>query len=107
MPKRNGFVVSERLGTPSFGQQFYRVYSRDLPVFISTDALLQAWHHTYDQMLMELEETYFFTVLDEMLTAMAKELPRAKKQYGNGILTECLTDADFFIATARSLLAGE
>ena len=107
MLKRNGFVVSERLGTRSFGEQFYKVYSRDLPVFISADAMLQAWHHTYDSMLMELEETYFSATLDEMLTAMAKELPRAKSQYGDGILSECLTDADFFIATARSLLAGK
>jgi len=105
--KQNGFVVSEGLGTRSFGEQFYRIYSRDLPVFISADALLQAWHHTYDHMLMELEEVYFTTVLDEMLAAMAKELPRAKKQYDDGLLSECVTDADFFIATARSLLAGK
>ena len=44
--KQNGFVVSERMGAGSFAEMFYRIYSRDLPVFVSTDALLHAWHRT-------------------------------------------------------------
>src|SRR5207253_636671 len=38
--KKNGFVVSERMSAGSFAEQFYRIYSRDLPVFITSDALL-------------------------------------------------------------------
>ena len=44
--KKNGFVVSERLGAPSFAEVFYDLWRNDLPVFVSTDALLQAWHRT-------------------------------------------------------------
>src|ERR1051325_7688882 len=40
--KKNGFVVSERLEAGSFAELFYRIYSRDLPVFVATDALLHA-----------------------------------------------------------------
>jgi hypothetical protein len=54
--KKNGFVVSERLGMRSFADAFYRLWKDDLPVFISTDALLQAWHRTYDAMLEDLAE---------------------------------------------------
>src|SRR5262245_59355784 len=43
-----GFVVSERLGSDSFADVFYKVWHNDLPVFISTDAILQAWHRTHD-----------------------------------------------------------
>src|SRR5262245_54196467 len=58
--RTNGFVVSERLGRSSFAEVFYNLWHNDLPVFISCDALLQAWHRTYDAMLEEVEETYLF-----------------------------------------------
>jgi hypothetical protein len=105
--KQNGFVVSERMAAGSFAEMFYRIYSRDLPVFISSDALLHAWHRTYDGMLEELEETYLATSLDEILTAMANSIPAADKDYGNGVLGDSLKDTDYFLAMARSLLAGK
>jgi hypothetical protein len=105
--KQNGFVVSERMAAGSFAEMFYRIYSRDLPVFISSDALLHAWHRTYDGMLEELEETYLSTSLEEILTAMAKNIPAAEKEYGNGVMKDSLADADYFLAMARSLLAGK
>ncbi len=105
--KKNGFVVSERMGAGSFAEQFYRIYSADLPVFISSDALLHAWHRSYDAMLEELEETYLSKSLDEILTSMAEQVGAAKKSYGDGVLGESLSDADYFLAVARSLLKGE
>jgi hypothetical protein len=105
--KQNGFVVSERMAAGSFAEMFYRIYSRDLPVCITSDALVHAWHRTYDGMLEELEETYLSTSLDEILTAMAKNIPAAEKEYGHGVLGDSLADADYFLAMARSLLAGK
>ena len=105
--KQNGFVVSERMAAGSFAEQFYRIYSRDLPVYVSTDALLHAWHRTYDGMLEELEETYLAASLDEILSGMAKSIPAADKDYGKGVLDESLKDTDYFLAVARSLLAGK
>src|SRR5262245_41207931 len=101
--KKNGFMVSERMGAGSFAEQFYRIYSRDLPVFITADALLHAWHRSYDAMLEELEETYLSKSLDEILAGMAELVPAAKKTYGDGILGESLTDADYSLPVARSL----
>ena len=75
--KKNGFIVSERLGATSFGRAFYRIWKDDLPVFISTDALLQAWHRTYDAMLEEVEETYLFNSVQAMLEAMAGQVAAA------------------------------
>jgi hypothetical protein len=105
--KRNGFVVSERMGAASFAQMYYRIYSRDLPVYVSADSVLQAWHRSYDAMLEELEETYLAVSLTEILGVMADRLPAARKAYGDGVLADGLTDADYFLAVARSLLAGE
>jgi hypothetical protein len=105
--KKNGFVVSERMSAQSFAEMFYRIYSRDLPVFVPTDALLHAWHRSYDGMLEELEETYLASSLNEILTGMAREIPAAEKEYGKGVLAESLADADYFLTMARSLLAGK
>jgi hypothetical protein len=105
--KKNGFVVSERMSAQSFAEMFYRIYIRDLPVYVSTDALLHAWHRSYDGMLEELEETYLASSLDQILMGMSREIPAAAKDYGNGVLAESLTDADYFLTMARSLLAGK
>src|SRR5262249_9635924 len=86
---------------------FYRIYSRDLPVYIPTDAILHAWHRTYDSMLEELEETYLYASLNEILTSMSNCIAAAEKDYGKGILGESLADADYFLAMGRSLLEGK
>jgi hypothetical protein len=104
--RRNGFVVSERLGARSFGDLFYWIYSRDLPVFISSDALLHAWHRSYDAMLEELEESELAPSLDKILTGMAEALPSVKRQYSSS-LRPSLGDADLFLAVGRSLLKGQ
>lgn len=105
--KQNGFVVSERMNAPSFAALFYSIYSRDLPVFISSDALLHAWHRSYDEMLKELEQSYLARSLDEILAGMAQKIPEVHSQYGNGVLSSSVLDADYFLAVARSLLASQ
>ena len=104
--KRNGFVVSERLGAPSCTEMFYRVYQHDLPVFIGSDAVLHAWHRSYDSLLEEIETSMLIPSLREVLDGMATRVPAAARQYGQGPLADAVGDADFFLATARSLLAG-
>jgi hypothetical protein len=105
--KQNGFVVSDRMNTPSFATSFYNIYSRDLPVFVSSDALLHAWHRSYDEMLKQLEESYLARSLDEILAGMATKIPEAQSQYGNGVLGKSVLDVDYFLAVARSLLASQ
>jgi hypothetical protein len=104
--KKNGFVVSERLGSTSFGKLYYDIYHRDLPVFITSDSVLHAWHRSYDAMFEELEMTYLRHSLNEILTRMHESLPQAHKEYGSGVLKDAVLDADYFLTIARSLLAG-
>ncbi|MDM8552725.1 DUF3160 domain-containing protein [Desulfobacterales bacterium HSG2] len=104
--KKNGFVVSERMGASSFADIFQRIYVRDLPVFVSADAILHAWHRSYDAMLEEIEESYLADALSEILKGMSDKIPDASDQYGDGVLGESIADADYFLAVARSLLSG-
>lgn len=102
--KANGFVVTERLGGMSFGEVYYAIYHRDLPVYISSDSVLHAWHRSYDAMLEELELVYLMHALDAILTGMHDALPKANEAYGAGVLKDSVRDADYFLAVARSLL---
>jgi hypothetical protein len=104
--KTNGFVVSERMGAASPVEMFYRIYQRDLPVYVSADAVLQAWHHSYDAMLEQLETVYLAPALNQILAGMADQIPAGQRQYGDGPLADSVKDADYFLAVARSLLAG-
>jgi hypothetical protein len=104
--RTNGFVVSERISSDSFAGAFYNLWYNDLPVFISSDALLQAWHRTYDAMLEEVEETYLFNSVQQILDQMAANVPGAWAEAGSGVLKDSLLDADYFLAVSRSLLAG-
>ncbi|MHB8522790.1 MAG: DUF3160 domain-containing protein [Limisphaerales bacterium] len=104
--KKNGFVVSERLGAPSCGEIFSRLWADDMPVFIATDPILHAWHRSYDMMLSELEETYLFENVRQMLDGMASQATAAATQAGDGPLKNSVRDADYLVTVARSLLAG-
>lgn len=106
MFKTNGFVVSPRLGSSSFADLYYRIFKGDLPVFVPTDAILQAWHRSYGNMLEELEETWLSLATDDMLAAMAAQIPKTWDQYGQGVLRDSILDTDYFLTVALSLLGG-
>src|SRR5262249_51640725 len=102
--KDKGFVISERMGSHSFTDLYYRIYVRDLPVFVSSDSMLHAWHRCFDRLLEGLETDYFQPEFTRLLKAMAAEIPTAKKTYGQGAMAEALTDADLFLTVAANLL---
>jgi len=116
----NGFVVSPRLGSYSFADAFYKIYSDDMPVFFSADAALQAWHRSYVSMLEEVEETYLSPWLQFILESMATPILLGPRKPGPGggylpglwseaqgtALADGVLDADYFLAVAQSLLTG-
>lgn len=104
--KTNGFVVSERLGSYSFADVYYKIFTDDLPVFISADSVLHAWHWSYQAMLSELEETQLTQVLEQLLNEMAGDIPAIAAEVGDGPLRDSVLDADYFLAVARTLLSG-
>src|SRR3990172_11650173 len=63
----NGFMVSERLSRSTFGEAFLEIYQKDLPVFISTDAILHAFHRSYDRILKHVELGYLISNLTSLL----------------------------------------
>ena len=104
--QRNGFVASGRLGASCCLELYYGIFRRDLPVFITTDSILQAWHRSYDAILQDLETTYLSQSLAALLEGMAGQMTSLAQAYGAGELKQSVLDADYYLAVARSLLAG-
>ncbi|MHB9028113.1 MAG: DUF3160 domain-containing protein [Candidatus Latescibacterota bacterium] len=105
--QRNGFMVTERKSFTSFGQAYQTIWNNDLPVFISTDAILQALHASYDRMLMDLEMYRMGPNLKVFLDALSASYPKLVQRYGaNEPMKESLADVDLYLTIARSLQAG-
>jgi hypothetical protein len=70
----NGFVVSQRLERRSFADVYYDLYTDDLPVFVTADSVLQAWHRSFVTMLAEIEDTCFRPTLVSLLNSMSAQV---------------------------------
>lgn len=103
--RTNGFVVSERLGNDSFGDVYYDIFTRDLPVFISTDSILHAWHRSFDGIVQVVEDGQLRGQLREVLLGMLGQVAAAKAAYGAGVLKTSLEDSEYFLAVAAYLIA--
>jgi len=104
---RHGFVVTERLSFDAFGSAFLDVYTKDLPVFISTDAILHALHMSYDRILMDTEEGVLIPKLDALLAALQAAVPTLADRYaGVPGMEQPLRDLDVYLTVPRRLLAG-
>jgi hypothetical protein len=104
--KRNGFVSVDRDQRYSFASAYYAIYTYDLPVLITTDSILHALHHSYDQILQELEGTLFTSTVEEILAKTHDELVRLAGRNTNATLANHYRDVDLYLTIARNLLAG-
>jgi hypothetical protein len=101
----NGFMVTERLKRPSFGAAFGEIFKNDLPVFISTDAILHAIHMSYDAMLKDTEERILIARLDTLLGRLHRQLPQLDARYApSPAMKQSLIDVDLYVTVARKLL---
>ena len=64
---QNGVVVSERQSDEMPVDIYYKVWTDDLPVFISCDSVFDAWHRSYKLLLEELEEVYLYPAVRSLL----------------------------------------
>jgi hypothetical protein len=104
---RNGFMVTERTKAIGFGQAFQLIYNRDLPVFITTDAILQALHNSYDKILRDMEMYLLRRNLIEFLDSLSGAFPRLMNRYSSDSrMKEELEDIDLYVTVARSLMTG-
>ncbi len=101
----NGFMVSERLKRSSFAEAFLEIYQYDLPVFVSSDAILHAIHMSYDAMLMDIEKMYLAQKLDALLASLHAQVPTLAARYASTpAMKRSLQDIDIYLTVPRMLL---
>jgi hypothetical protein len=103
---RNGFVSIDQNRRHSFSSAYYQIYTGDLPVLVTSDAILHAMHRSYDDILMELETTLFTWTIDQMLADSQQALAEKASANKEAALTNNYRDVDLYLTVARNLLAG-
>jgi hypothetical protein len=80
MLRRQGVVGVDALPTKTMGMLYQFVWTRDLPVLVTTDSVLHALHMSHDLILRDLERNLMASELVIMLDACRKELTRVAAQ---------------------------
>lgn len=101
--KDNHFFVTERLSYLNFGHAYHDIYSKDLPVFISTDFILHALHTSYDFILKSLEMDMMSDNLEAFLKDLYDQLPDLQTKYGENFSSN-IQDVDLYVTIAYSLI---
>jgi hypothetical protein len=102
---KHGFVVTSRLSSESFGNQFLDIYHKDMPVFLSTDAILHAFHSSYDRILKDVELQVLIPKLNLFLESLHTQLPVLADKYKSyPKLTQMFKDVDVYLTIPRKLL---
>jgi len=104
--RREGFVSIDHQQRYSMGSAYYAIYTRDLPVLVTTDSILHAWHRSFDAALKELEVSYFAPTLDTVLARASEAAAKSAAATRDPQLLESFKDVDVYFAVARNLLAG-
>lgn len=101
----HGFMVSQRLSQQSFGQILLDIHSKDLPVFVSTDAILYAYHVSYDRILREVELGYLIGKVDNLLLSLRNSFPQLVTEYSSTPgMDQKLIDVDFYLTMGLRLI---
>ncbi|MCX6145215.1 MAG: DUF3160 domain-containing protein [Ignavibacteriales bacterium] len=101
----HGFVVTSRLSKTSFMEGYGEIFHSDLPVYVSSDAILHAVHMSYDAVLMDVERSMLLPFVDSLLTALHEQVPVLAAQYSSDTsMQTMLRDADVYLTVPRILL---
>ena len=72
--KQNGFVIAPRHAFPNFFHGYKAIYAADLPLYVSADSVLYAFHRSYDAILAQVEQDYLASALGQILAATRKRI---------------------------------
>ncbi|MBS4035733.1 MAG: DUF3160 domain-containing protein [Ignavibacterium sp.] len=102
---QNGFVVSERLSKVSFGEAFLDIFHKDLPVYVSTDAILHAFHISYDRILTDIELGILIPRLKTLLAMLHSDQYQLAIAYSSyAAMEKSLKDVDVYLTVPLKLL---
>ena len=81
------------------------IYEKDLPVFVSTDAILHAFHISYDRILKDVELGILIDRITNLLQMLHNNLPALAANYSAyPEMSTMLRDVDVYLTVPRKLL---
>ena len=101
---KHGFMVSERLNYYTFMQALWDVYNKDMPVYISSDAILHALHYSFDNILISFEDQILSKKLISALSKMKINLKSLSAGNVSEIYTKSVNDLDVYLTVTEKLL---
>ena len=103
---KNSFMVSERLTFDDYFEAYYDSYTKDLPLYISSDALLHAYHRTYSNVLKYIEKIALHAAISKALDRIHEVILAEDNLERQGLAVESRNDVDVYVAVARALIRG-
>ncbi len=97
-----GFAIESQSRFSSFAYGYSAIYAADLPVFVSTDMVLEAIYRSHDKILQTLEQKALRPRLEKLLGSTRRALIEA----ASSLPPEVASDLDFYLGVAISLLKG-
>jgi len=97
----NGFVVLDQAPKP-YGLMYEEAFHAHLPVVVTADAMLYAFHRSYDDILIEVETEVAMVELASMLDGLHRGLEKRRSLPPK--LEAAADDLDVFLTVAQRLL---
>lgn len=101
--KANGFFAE-----PSHYRQIHHIYNEcyelNIPTFVTTDAVLHAYHILYDYILRMLEVRQFTQDLDNLIKAMLLKTQEVSESVQDSVVKEAATNVLGYFSVANVLL---
>jgi len=98
-----GFVLARPPWGRSVATILRDIFTDDLPLLVTTDAVLDAVHRSYDDILAKLESGALGPLLQATLEKTHGEVLALAKRHPE--LLEAATDVDLYLTVARNLLS--
>ncbi|MEN8694530.1 MAG: DUF3160 domain-containing protein [Akkermansiaceae bacterium] len=122
---KNGFVISDRVARTYEGfdtaevplnnpvDYYHSIWTDDLPVYVTADSVLDAWHKTFLAMLEEVEELHLYPTLRRLLSPggisdlseLYAEWENAEAE-GADKVRQAVRDLDLYLGVASQLNNG-
>lgn len=100
--RKNGFAIEHDGRYASFVGGYSDIYAADLPVFISSDMVLEAIYRSHDKILQALERATLHPKLDHLLTMVRATLIEQASSFEPDVAS----DLNIYLGVALSLLHG-
>lgn len=101
---KNGFAVTERRSYPHYISAYYDIWHNDLPVFITVESIMHAWHYSLNKIMADLEQEYVFPRLESALNGIYDEILTIDTNNIDDIYRNALKSSEFYVGFGKSIL---